>query len=344
MGWSDFRDSIVKPALGAAAGFALGGPAGAAKGASLVSGLEASRQSGKAASSLAQTAADQRQSAYDAQAQAAESQAARFEAESNYLKGEQTRYNTLYKPIEQGIAEDLAQGPQTEQAATIAGSTFANQFDAEIAARERNQLQQGIDYRAGSSAERMQGENDAYNRAMGIATSQTSARREEDDQHFLQSTAFYNANGAGIKNQLLQGMQTMYGADYEAARDQASYGTSNAALTQEYSNAMNAQSNSSLSSVFDAGTQLFKAAGGISGITDTLGGLFSDDPTGGTGAVGVTQPAGVQSTGVTTFGTSTPQAIRTNTPKMNQYMNDGTYNQNRAAISGTNRGFINTAR
>lgn len=337
-GWSSFRDSIVKPALGAAAGFVVSGGnlAVAAKGASMVSGLESARQDGNDASDFANTAASQRQAAYDAQAAAAASQQAGFDAKSEYLAGEQERYDSLYAPIEEGIAAELAAGPNTVEAAAIAGNTFASQFDSEIASRERTQQQQGVNYRAGSSAERMQGENDAYSRAMGIASSQTTARREEEDQHFLNSTAFYNANGSGIKTQLLNGMQEMYGSDYDAYNNTATQQAENAAVTQGYSSALNTQANSTISSVVDAGTQLYKS-GALSGITDTLGGLFSDD----SDAVGVTQNAGVQSTGVTTSATSNPQAIKLPTPNANSYANTGALTQTQAAIAGNTQSYYN---
>jgi len=279
----------------------------------------------RAAKELAEQAAKDRESQRDLQGQALDIAQQRRDEESAFLQSERDRYNTLYKPIEQRISGELSQGPNTAEAAGIAGADFANNFDASVDARERDQLRRGVGMRPGSSAMRMQGENDAYNRARGIATMQTQARREEDDAHFLRSTAFYNANGSGIKSRLQQGMATMYGADYGSRLDGAKLMSGNAELAQQHSAALNEQSYAGV-------TTLANIAGQIVGAK--VKGKGKGAGTGGTGGGGGGVTAATQAIA------STPTA-RNKTPITNTMMNDYQTNQTKAAGVGALQSEIN---
>jgi hypothetical protein len=215
------------------------------------------------AATLAEQAAADQQSARDQVDRAATIQSSRYSAESDYLAAQQERYDTLYAPIEQSLSAELQAGGNTQEAAAIAGGDYANQFDASTAARDRAQLAQGISTRAGSSSGNMQADNDAYARASGIATAQTAARREEDDQNFLRSTAFYNANGSGIQDRLQSGMQTMYGTDYNAALNQAEAYRTFSNTNQDNSTALNAQSYDGITSLVDVGTRVVGAVSSL---------------------------------------------------------------------------------
>ena len=220
--------------------------------------------------------ADQAQAARDKAAEYSEQQLAiageSREAQQAYLDSENERYDSLYAPIEQGIAEDLAGGPNTAEQAAIAANDYGNQFDVSIDARNRQQLRQGVNYRPGSSAARLQSDNDAYERAAGIATAQTNARREEDDRHFLQSTAFYNANGSGIKSRLLSGMQQLYGADYDAYGNARTQQLQDATIDQNNSNALNAQSYNGINTALRLGAAAYTGGASelaLAGIKET---------------------------------------------------------------------------
>ena len=190
----------------------------------------------------------------------------RAQAEGQFLSEERDRFNNLYSPIEEGIASDLADGPRSEEMAQQAGNQFANEFDASTAARTRQQQRLGVNYRPGSSQLRMQGENDAYNRARGIAGSATEARREEDDRHFLRSTQFFNSNGSGIRNRLLQGMDQLYGADYASKTNSANQNFAQAGYNQGVSNQFQQQSTQGLNTVLNLGGRVAQgiATGGAS--------------------------------------------------------------------------------
>ena len=194
-------------------------------------------------------------------------------AQQEFLDSEQSRYDSIYAPLEQGIADKLGQGPALEEQAGIAANDYGNQFDASIAARDRAQQRQGVSYRPGSSTARMQSDNDAYERAKGVATAQTTARREEDDRHFLQSTAFYNQNGSGVRSQLLSGMQQMYGADYSAYGNASNQMLDYADINQNNSNALNEQSYDGINTAIRGGVAL--ATGGGSEIAGGIKSLFS---------------------------------------------------------------------
>ena len=194
----------------------------------------------------------------------------RFDAESGFVNSEQQRFDSIYAPIEQRLADDLNQGPQLEQQAGIAGSDFSREFDASTAARSREQMRQGISYRPGSSAARMQGENDAYNRARGIASARTDARREEDDSHFLKQNAFFQANSNSIQNRVQSGIATAYGADYNALNTAGAQQAEQASYNQGVSNQYSEQSKAGINTIANlAGAY---ATGGLSLLASGKGG------------------------------------------------------------------------
>ena len=236
------------------------------------------------------------------QSDALDSAGARFDAETGFVKSEQDRFNSIYAPLEQSIASKLNQGPQTAQAAAIAGGEFTGQFDASTAARDRANRRQGISYQPGSSAARQQGENDAYNRARGIAGAQTEARREEEDSHFLKQNAFFQANSNSIQNRVQSGIASAYGADYNALNTAAGQQADQAAYNQGVSNQYSEQSKAGINTLASIAGQAVGAyaTGGLSLLAGGVGG-------GGGGGTG------------------------TNT---GQYLNNGVPNQATAAING----------
>lgn len=282
MGWGSFKKKIKKNI-----GKVLLGPMGiafdAAGGSDALDGFLGKDMRDQAAA-YAATAQGQRDRALVLQNNALEQSNQRFAAESAHLAEDRERYNTMYRPIEEQLAADIAKGPALEEQAGIARSDFANSFDSSVAARNRQQMRQGVSFRPGSSSMRLQSDNDAYNRARGLAGASTQARREEDDRHFLRSEAFYRNNGSGIRDRLLSGMQNMYGAHQNATNTAAAQALANANMNQNYSTQLNANSYNGINSLINIGTRLGAAAltggtseaiGGISALGGTTSGGYS---------------------------------------------------------------------
>lgn len=122
------------------------------------------------------------------------------------------RWAELYAPMERQLVDDLNRGPDTEGEAALAASRFGTDFDASAEAAERRARAYGI--QPGSEQMRRTRDENTYNRARGIAESANTARRAEDDSHFLKQSAFYSQNGSGLKREVMAGLQDMYGADY----------------------------------------------------------------------------------------------------------------------------------
>lgn len=323
MGWSSFKKKFTRGVKALATGGLSEVYESNKNGLDRFLGKDDRRQ----ARSLAEQAAMDREDQRRYQEQALGIAKARRADEAAFLQQERDRYNSIYKPIEQRIGNELAAGPALEEQAGIAGSDFANSFDASVQARERDQLRQGISYRPGSSASRMQGENDAYNRARGIATAKTTARREEDDRHFLRSTAFFNSNANSIQNRLQQGMATMYGADYSARQNAAAQMGAQANQNQQFSQALNEQSYAGINTVAGLAGGVFNAIGGVGGITSGISGL-----SGSTAASTYTPQYG---------DTAVASRSGTDTPYKNIYLNDYQTNQTTPAGIGAVQSEIN---
>ena len=241
----------------------------------------------------------------------------RFDAESGFVNSEQDRFNSIYAPMEQSLADELNAGPQSAQAAAIAGGEFTGQFDASTASRDRALLRQGVSYQPGSSASRMQGENDAYNRARGIAGAQTEARREEEDSHFLKQNAFFQANSNSIQNRVQNGIASAYGADYNAQTNAAAQQAEQATYNQGVSNQYAEQSKAGINTLVNIGGRIAAgvATGGASELALAATNSFSD-------------------------GAAT-QAAQPQSSATGQYLNNYTPNQAQAAIAGTNTAYYN---
>jgi len=254
---------------------------------------------------------EMRERSQELQLQALDISNERRKAEGEYLQSERDRYDKVYAPIEQQMGLQLRAGPRTEEQAMIAGDTFANEFDAATASREREQRRLGINYGAGSSALRMQGENDAYNRAMGIATSRNTARREEDDRHFLRSSQFFTQNGSGIRGRLLQGMNQMYGADYDSKNNAALSAIGQGQYHQNTADQYTKNSMAGVNTLMNVGARVASAY-----------------MTGGKSEAGeLTKTGGVDAT--------------VKTPQTNQLLGSSQPGQARSAMSGSRRSEIN---
>lgn len=255
--------------------------------------------------------------------------------EQEWLDTEQQRWEDTYQPMEQGIVDDLNAGPALEQQAAIAGSDFASAFDASTGARNRSDMRLGM--RPGQSAMRMRGENDAFDRARGIAEAKTGARREEDDRHFLRTQAFYQNNGSGIRGRLLDGMRNMYGSEYNATGNVASQRLQSAGIHDNFANQYGEESKAGWNAAINIGTRLGTAAltGGKSEAVGAAGGA---------GATSLYQPAGIQPSGAVTSPTNTNRSRGVMMPVRNNYMNDGSTpvkGQTRAAARGAIQSEIN---
>lgn len=203
-------------------------------------------------------------------------------AEQRLLNEESSRFDNIYAPMENSIADQLNAGPRMDEQAEIAGSNFSNEYDASIAAREREEQRMGVNHRAGSSASRMRGENDAYNRARGMADTQNIARREEDDRHFLRKSQFFNANGSGIRGRLMQGMNQMYGADYSSTVNAANHAIGQSEHSQGVSNQYSQNSGAGINTLLNIGgrvaTGMLNKPAAPAGVATNAGGGVSTLP------------------------------------------------------------------
>lgn len=146
---------------------------------------------------------------------------------------QQRRYDQNYRPIEESIARDLKAGPDLEGAANEAGGNFASEFDSASAAQERQLRQFGI--RPDSQAYGRATEDQAYNRAAGMSNAQTQARRQEEDNHFIQQMGFLSG-GSGIQSDVANRMAQMYGIRSGNAAQYASDASSNAQALGQFAN------------------------------------------------------------------------------------------------------------
>jgi len=135
-----------------------------------------------------------------------------------------SRFNENYLPIEQAISQDLQDGADFEGHANQYGNEFATQFDASTEAQERQLRQFGI--RPDSQAYARATEDNAYNRAAGIANSRNQARREEEDSHFLKQTAFLSG-GSNLQSQVASNYSSLYGARLNQANNYAADANAN---------------------------------------------------------------------------------------------------------------------
>ena len=165
--------------------------------------------------------------------------AAKQNSEIDYNKD---RRSGIYDPLEQSLANYVGGPADLEGEAAIAGGQFSTAFDNSLRARTQQQQQQGVNYRPGSSASRMQGENDALNRASGIASSMNTARREEEDAHFVRQNAFFQSGSTNVQNQVNSGLNTLYGAEITGAQNQALYARNESLYRQGISDQYGQQS------------------------------------------------------------------------------------------------------
>lgn len=123
-------------------------------------------------------------------------------------ESDQRRFDQNFLPIEDRIARELNRDDDREGAARLAGDTFANQFDVANEAQERQLRQFGI--RPDSQAFARATEDQAFNRAAGIASAQNHARREEEDRHFAQQLSFLGG-GSNLQSQISNSLNNSYG-------------------------------------------------------------------------------------------------------------------------------------
>lgn len=222
-------------------------------GTSLFSAYQSHKQA-KSSESLAQQEFDQSQRQLEL-----------FERQNDQIN---RRFNQNYLPIEQDIARDLQDGPDFEGHANQYGNEFATQFDASAAAQERQLRQFGI--RPDSQAYARATEDNAFNRAAGIADSRNRARREEEDSHFLKQTAFLSG-GSNLQSQVAANYSSLYGTRLDQANSYAAD-----------ANANRQNVGRSLTNAVSAGARAFGIENplGLSG-TNRVG-IQSDDPQGGT--------------------------------------------------------------
>jgi len=128
----------------------------------------------------------------------------------------QEQYNEIYKPLLEQNSQRLLEGPQYDRAADAARDDFGLSFDRSVEAERMNQRRNGMDPTS-SQAQRL-GEDNAYNRALGMATTANAARTEEDDRHWARSLSFAHA-GNGIQSQVISGLGSQANANYGVADD-----------------------------------------------------------------------------------------------------------------------------
>ena len=143
------------------------------------------------------------------------------------------RYERNFRPIEDSIAAELQEGPDVEGAAQQAGGTFGTEFDAAQAGQERQLRQFGI--RPDSQAYGRATEDAAFNRASGMSAAQNTARRAEEDSHFIQQLGFLQG-GSGIQGEVARSMGDMYGIRSNNAAGYASDAATSAANTGRFAN------------------------------------------------------------------------------------------------------------
>ncbi len=177
------------------------------------------------------------------------------------------RNENIYQPME----GELIQAINTDNSTNVANSArdeFTTQFDANAQAQREQAMQYGM--QPGSQqAIRMDRLNN-YDRARGAANVANEARTEESDKQFLRKASFFNANGRGMESRIMNSLNAMYGADYNANLNHAAAIKSDGARHQGYSNAHAA-----------------KAGAGFGAIAK-LGGMALGGPIGGAigGAIG----------------------------------------------------------
>lgn len=114
---------------------------------------------------------------------------------------EEARFNELYRPVEEQLAQDVLAGEDTESRAREAEGDFIGQFDRSLDASRRERQRQGINPNSSSNANFE--EEAAFNRARGAATATTSARRAADDENFVRRATFLNS-GSGLRDRALR--------------------------------------------------------------------------------------------------------------------------------------------
>ena len=267
-------------------------------------------------------------------------QVQRSEAELAELNDNRQRWNEYYAPMERQLVGDLNKGPDLEGESALAAGRFSSDFDASTDAARRQAMRYGI--QPGSEQMRRTEDANAYDRARGIAGSANTARRAEDDAHWLKQSAFFNQNGSGLKRDVLAGIQNMYGSQANAVKDQANGLQGFAQQYQNNSDRFSQEAASTLSSTVNLATQgaLAFGTGGASLLGQGAGAIGSYF--GGRG-VSDTELAATQAElgamrvenniNPPTASTSrwnydgAPQAISTriNGPNSGAFMNDGGY-------------------
>ncbi len=124
------------------------------------------------------------------------------------------RYNEMYAPIEQGLADKVAQGPDYERVAGRVAADVSLAYDKSQAAEERRLQRYGIDPSSGRST--------AY-RGLDKARSEVMAKNtayyQENDRDWARKMAFTNMGrglesaAAGLTGQIAGGYRNM-GATY----------------------------------------------------------------------------------------------------------------------------------
>lgn len=206
----------------------------------------------------------------------------RSDMEANIAEQER-RYNNIYAPMERQLASQMGRGADVEGQAAIARNQFGTDFDQSAEASQRQAIRYGV--QPGSEQMRRTRDDNTYDRARGMADSANTARREEEDRDFMKRATFFQQNGSGLKGQIGQQLQQMYGSDFDMKGNLASNQSGIGGRYQANSDRYAAEAGNTMSSVVNVATQL-GAAYFTGGASLAAGGLMSGMASGGGGGGG----------------------------------------------------------
>ena len=123
-----------------------------------------------------------------------------------------SRYDELYQPIERGLAERVAEGPQYARAEGEATADVAMSFDKARQIEERRMQRYGLDPSTGRY--RSRGRQYDLGRAASEVGARNIARRQEEDRDWARRMAFTRM-GRGLETSAV-GAKATAGAGYGA--------------------------------------------------------------------------------------------------------------------------------
>lgn len=151
---------------------------------------------------------------------------AALDLQQQQYEDQKERFDSIYRPLEQSMADELNQDPRERQeaAANEARSDFTTGFDASQDESQRNAMRYGIN--PGSQQFLNAQEDQNYDRALGSTVAANQARTIEDDKLFARKAAFLSggsnlssrvAEGFGNIAATRQGLSDSYASDAGAA-------------------------------------------------------------------------------------------------------------------------------